>query len=358
MINALATTGAYLDQHATGTPLNSDVVKELNGRFFDAFEQIIINESTHNGWFTEKNVRSALGAVAQSLKNDQLHKWMKRYPRLPVASDSSVTIGVVMAGNIPLVGFHDMLSVIMSGHKFLGKPSSKDDRLLKMVAEIIYAIEPGFRDRIVFTEGYLTDVDGIIATGSNNTSRYFEYYFREMPHIIRRNRNGVAVLSGNETGEQLMKLGDDIFFYFGLGCRNITKIYVPEDYKPEILLKALENYPGLYEHHKYNNNLDYNRSVYLMNQVPFLDNGILLLKEDERIASPVGVVYFEKYLQLNNLIDKLVGLGDQIQCVVSAIEGIENSIMPGDSQFPELWDYADGIDTMNFLTELKSSNDL
>ena len=211
MIDALALTGAYLEQHALGAPPAGTMPEQLNKEFFRPFEDVICNEYTHNGWFTEKFVRKALGAIAQMLKREELQEWMGRYPALPADPDRRKTVGVVMAGNIPLVGFHDMLSVIMSGNNFIGKPSSKDDRLLRMVADIICSIEPGFSDRIAFTEAYLKGTGAIIATGSDNSARYFEYYFRNIPHIIRKNRNGIAVLSGNETEEELIAMGDDIF---------------------------------------------------------------------------------------------------------------------------------------------------
>ena len=359
MIDALALTGAYLEQHALGAAPAGSLMNQLNNQFYRPFEDVICSEHKHNGWFTEKYVRKALGAIAQMLKREELKAWMGRYPALPAGPDQRKTVGVVMAGNIPLVGFHDMLSVIMSGNIFIGKPSSKDDRLLRMVADIICSIEPGFSDRIAFTDAYLNDADAIIATGSDNSARYFEYYFRNIPHIIRKNRNGIAVLSGNESEEELIALGDDIFSYFGLGCRNVTKIFIPEAYDLHIILKAFESFESftdLQDHHKYNNNLEYNRSVYLLNTIPFLDNGIVLFKEHESISSPVGVVYYEKYSQLEDVITKISAQQEQIQCIVSNLAEIENSIPPGTSQAPALWDYADGVDTMDFLTTVTTGN--
>lgn len=356
MIDALSLTGAYLKQHASGIPVEESIDEKLNGEFFEPFEEVIRNEHIYNGWFTENNVRRALGAIAGTLKRETLQQWMDRYPALPAEQDKRKTVGVVMAGNIPLVGFHDMLSVIMSGNNFLGKPSSKDDRLLKKMAEIICRIEPGFSDRIRFTESYLKGADAIIATGSNNSSRYFEYYFRDIPHIIRKNRSGVAVLSGNETEQEIIRLGEDIFSYFGLGCRNVTKIFIPDDFKPEVLLEVFETFTNLQEHYKYNNNLEYNRSVYLLNMIPFLDNGIVLMKEDENISSPIGVVYYEKYSHLEEVMEKISAQHEHIQCVISTIRKIENSISPGTSQAPALWDYADSIDTMKFLTAVTEND--
>jgi hypothetical protein len=352
MVHALKVTGAYLRQHANKKPSSDSELQSLNARFFDKFEYVIRNEFTYNPWFTEDNIRKAIVAIADSLNDNSIAKWMGNYPKLPVEDNSSKTIGVVMAGNIPLVGFHDMISVIMSGHTFLGKTSSKDDRLIRSIADLISFIEPGIAVRIKFTENYLNEAEAIIATGSNNTSRYFEYYFRNIPHIIRKNRSGLAILTGKESNEDLLKLGEDIFSYFGLGCRNVTKIFIPEDYKLDNLLFALESFSNLSDHNKYMNNIDYMRSVYLMNQLPFLDNGVVLMKEEEALSSPVGVVYYEKYSQIESVFEKLSLQGDMIQCVVSTTDGIDGSVLPGNSQSPALWDYADGMDTMKFLEDL------
>lgn len=257
-----------------------------------------------------------------------------------------------MAGNIPFVGFHDMISVLVSGHTLLAKASSKDERLMKLFGRLLTEIEPSLQERIRFTDEYLNNADAIIATGSNNTARHFEYYFREKPHIIRRNRNGIAVLHGNESDEELMNLGKDIFTFFGLGCRNVTKLYIPENYQIEHLLHVLESYSDVPENNKYGNNIDYHRTLYLMNQEHFYDNGIVLFKENKQISSPVGVVYYEKYAELETLKAELTSLGDQVQCIVDPSGAIPGSIQPGKTQFPELWDYADGVDTLNFLKEL------
>lgn len=351
MTDALALTGAYLSQHAQQQVDDRPELSRLNDAFYASFEETITREHIFNAWFTPEEIRRAIGNIATTLNRNDLSRWLGMYPELPFPGPAK-TIGVVMAGNIPLVGFHDLLSVILSGHRFLGKPSSKDDHLLRKVTEVICAIEPGFTDRINYTEGYLKNADAIIATGSDNTARHFEYYFRDKPHIIRRNRNGLAVLTGKETREEILQLGHDIFSYFGLGCRNVTKLYIPLDYPLEKLLEPLESFIALRDHHKYANNLDYNRSVYLMNAIPFLDNGVLLLKEDERLSSPVGVVYYEKYSQLDQLAEKIRLQQDQVQCVVTIARGIENAVPPGKSQSPAPWDYADGVDTMKFLTDL------
>lgn len=327
-------------------------LKKLNASFFNSFERVIKEEWQYNQWFTEENVRKAIGAISASLSRASLEKWLSSYPELPVHHNSSKTVGVVMAGNIPLVGFHDMVSVVMAGHRFLGKPSSKDDRLIKIVAELLQFIEPELNERIRFTDNYLKEADAIIATGSNNTSRYFDYYFKNKPHIIRKNRNGVAILTGMETEEELLALGSDITSYFGLGCRNVTKLFIPEAYDLINFMRIMESFNSLSEHTKYMNNIDYNRAMYLMNLIPFLDNGVLLLKEDAQIASPVGVVFYEKYSHLESVIKILNNNSDLIQCIVSRPGIEERNVLPGQTQSPALWDYADGIDTMKFLSDL------
>jgi hypothetical protein len=261
-------------------------------------------------------------------------------------------VGLVLAGNIPMVGFHDLLCTLAAGHRVLAKPSSKDDRLIRMLAVAITEIDPDTGARIGFTDDRLSGMDAIIATGSNNSARYFEYYFRKIPHIIRKNRNGVAVLTGNEQEEDLAGIGEDIFTYFGMGCRNVTKLYIPADYDLKVLLGVLDRFARLGQHHKYSNNVDYYRSIYLMNQQKFLDNGVLLLKEDRAISSPVGVVFYERYSEIGTVQQILRERTEEIQCTVSIHPLIEDRVPPGKTQEPMPWDYADGVDTLRFLTEL------
>jgi hypothetical protein len=286
------------------------------------------------------------------LEEEMLRKWLQPYDIRALDPGRQRTVGLVLAGNIPLVGFHDVMAVLASGHKVFAKPSSKDSRLIRQVGRILDAIDPDLGGRIRFTDDKLSGMDAVIATGSDNSARYFEYYFRNIPHVIRKNRNGVAVLTGHETEEDLAGLGVDIFSYFGMGCRNVTKLYVPEDYDLKILLAALDSYQHLYQHHKYGNNVDYYRSIYLMNQIPILDNGVLLLKEDRSIASPVGVVFYERYSDIKQVQSLLEQHQQEIQCIVSISGEIETALKPGTTQMPMPWDYADGVDTIRFLMEL------
>jgi hypothetical protein len=286
------------------------------------------------------------------LESSVLNRWLEAYQIAHPELEGGKTIGLVLAGNIPLVGFHDVMCVLAAGHHVLAKPSTKDDRLLERIVQILTQIDPAMGERIRFTEGPLADIDAVIATGSDNSARYFDYYFRDIPHIIRRNRNGIAVLTGQETEEELMGLGDDIFTYFGLGCRNVTKLYVPAAYELTTLLGVLDRYRDLIQHHKYGNNVDYYRTIYLMNKMEILDNGVILLKEDKAIASPVGVVFYERYSDIDQLQQVLSSEREKIQCCVSIHSEIEGALMPGTTQSPMPWDYADGIDTVRFLTEL------
>lgn len=304
----------------------------------------------YNGWFEEWMVRNALLALGESLREEKLRIWVSAYQFDKVLS--AKTVGVVMAGNVPAVGFHDFLSVLMSGHKILARLSSDDSKLLPAMANLLLNLEPEFESYITFTDGRLQNFDAVIATGSNNTSRYFEYYFGKYPNIIRKNRNGIAVLTGDESQTELESLANDVFLYFGLGCRNISKIFVPQEYDFELLLNVLAKRTEISQHHKYFNNYEYNKAIYLINGRQHFDTGNLLLVEDEQISSPVGALYYEYYTSENTLRNSLILRSDQIQCVMSQATFLPNVIRLGGSQRPDLWDYADGVDTMKFLANL------
>ena len=318
----------------------------------DELNALVETSHLHNGWFTRDNVRFALHSLGKSLERLKIEKWLDRYPEKIFDQEGDKTIGVVMAGNIPLVGFQDYLCVMVTGNKFLGKLSSNDNKLLPLIHRIFEKLEPGFKNKATFTEDKLEGFEAIIATGSNNTARYFEYYFGKYPRIIRKNRNGVAVLNGDETPEKLTALGEDIFRYYGLGCRNVSKIFVPEGYKFDALFRALEQYAEVAANHKYINNYDYNKSIYLVNKTEHFDNGFLILKEDATLASPVAVVHFEYYNDPDQLNHELAQNKKQIQCIVSTDKRINDAIAPGKSQQPQLWDYADNVDTIDFLMGL------
>lgn len=317
---------------------------------FGALARLIEESNLYNPWFTPENVRNAVESLGNSLAEDKIQKWLQAYDLSSVKE--SKRVGVVMAGNIPLVGFHDFLCILISGHQFLGKLSSDDQKLLPAIAEVLIEIEPGFKVQIEFTEDKLQNFDAIIATGSNNTARYFEYYFGKYPNIIRKNRNGVAVITGKETKEELTEMGKDLFLYFGMGCRSVSKVFVPKGYKFDSLFEALEDYKFVADQFKYNNNYEYYKSIYLINTVPHLDNGFLLITEDPGYSSPPSVLFYEAYEDIAAVRNRLILEKDQIQCIVSNSSEIENTIPLGQAQNPELWDYADGVDTMKFLINI------
>jgi hypothetical protein len=309
---------------------------------------LIRRASQENGWFTEDNIKFALHNWSLALSKENIKNWLANYS---FSSEGTKTIAVIMAGNIPLVGFHDFISVLISGHRLRAKLSSKDTILLPHLAEILQTIEPGFKGCIQFTEEKLKDFDAVIATGSNNTARYFEYYFGKYPNIIRKNRNSVAVLSGKENNEQLEALANDVFRYFGLGCRNVSKIFLPENYDFEPFFKAMFSWKHVIDNHKYINNYDYNKAVYLMSNIQLLDNEFMILKEDTGFSSPISVLFYEYYRNTTELRAKLRENSNEIQAIVAHV-GIENEIDFGVAQKPQLWDYADGVDTLSFLLKL------
>lgn len=320
---------------------NTDNLQKLHTEIIDA--------THYNGWFTEVNVRKMLTEIAKSISKENLSKWLTPYMECLAKSDKSKTVGVVMAGNIPMVGFHDMLSVLITGNKLYAKLSSDDNRLLPAIVSILIDIEPAFAEYIQFTDGKLEKPDAIIATGSNNSSRYFDYYFGKYPNIIRKNRNGIAVLTGQETENELEGIAADIFMYFGLGCRNVSHLYLPVGYDFDKLIKAIRKYSSISEHSKYFNNYEYNKAIYLVNSTDHIDTENLLLIEDENYSAPVSVVSYEYYSDIAHVENMLKLNADRIQCVVSISKELSNVIAPGESHSPALWDYADGVDVVGFL---------
>ncbi|WP_426430534.1 acyl-CoA reductase [Winogradskyella sp. HB-48] len=346
-INAFSKLGQFLSQFGT-KGIQKDVGVEANDLFFDGFKHQIKLANEHNGWFTKANVVFSLESWANALTTDNINKWVSHYKINGVAPK---TVGIIMAGNIPLVGFHDFLSVLISGHKVLVKQSSNDKHLLPYLSKYLEVVEPGFKGRITFTQDRLENFDAVIATGSDNTARYFEYYFKNKPSIIRKNRNSVAILKGHESLDQLEALADDIFRYYGLGCRNVSKLFVPKGYNFEAFFNAVYKWHPVIHEAKYANNYDYNKAVYLMSEFDMLENGFLMIKEDESYASPIATVFYEYYNTEEELKTKLQDDKDKIQCVVSK-DFTVNEVAFGQTQKPELWDYADGVDTVEFLLKI------
>ena len=319
-----------------------------NDLYFEKFKNLLALSQSHNGWFTPEQVYFAVQSWAEALTENNLNEWLSSYDLSDVKPK---TVGLILAGNVPLVGFHDFLSVLISGHKVLVKASSNDQHLIQFLANYMISVEPKLSYFISFTDGKLENFDAIIATGSNNTARYFEFYFKDKPSIIRKNRNSVAVLNGKETHDDLVNLGEDIFRYFGLGCRNVSKLFVPKDYSFEAFFKAIYEYKDVIFYEKYSNNYDYNKAVFLMSNFKLLDNEFLTLKEDTSHASPISSVFYEYYENIADLQTRLTNEAEQIQCIVSN-NLIKNSIPFGQTQQPKLWDYADNVDTLQFLSSL------
>jgi hypothetical protein len=317
-IKSLIELGRYLSE----TPL-TDIVYRANGK---------------NNWFTVDNVMNSLHAIGtQFLDETKLLNWLSGYD---LAKTTSQKVGVVMAGNMA------------AGHKLMAKLSADDTVLMSFLLDKLIEIEPEWANYVQIVER-MNDADAVIATGSDNTARYFDYYFAKKPHIIRRNRTSVGVLNGQESSDELAQLGNDVLQYFGLGCRNVSKVYVPVGYEFSPFYESIESLSSIYcNHHKYFNNYEYNRSVLLVNREVHFDNGFLMLRPSQTLVSPISVLFYEEYestAQLNALIDAQV---DKIQCVVSQNGWVANSLPFGQAQTPSLTDYADGVDTMEFLVGL------
>ena len=315
----------------------------------EQFNDIFDKAEQQNSWFTRANVIFAFKSWSEALSENNVQQWLSQY-QLPQTT-SPKKILIIMAGNLPLVGFHDLLCVLVAGHKAIVKLSSDDGVLLPYLIKQMKAFTPEWAEAVAFTDDKVTEYDAVIATGSDNTARYFEYYFGKKPHIIRKNRHSVAVLTGEETPEELQDLGKDIFLYYGLGCRSVSKLFVPQGYDFDLLFQAIYPYKDIIEEQKYANNYDYNKAVYLMSLYKLLENGFLLLKEDEHYGSPIATLFYEYYTNKEALKKKLATDREKIQCVVGH-NFIDGEIPFGQTQTPKLWDYADGVNTLTFLLNL------
>lgn len=317
---------------------------KISDKLLELGIEAIRKAELENAWFTFSSIEHTFQAWKKALKKEKVEKWLQSYQ---LKESSGEKVGLILAGNIPLVGLHDILSVLISGGIAHVKCSSKDKSLMIWVLEVLADLSEEWKERIILKER-LNEIDTLIATGSDNSARHFEYYFKDRRRLIRKNRTSVAVIGGNETEKEMEALADDVFRYFGLGCRNVTKVFVPKDYDLDLLFKAFFKYKELINHHKYANNYDYNKAVYLLNQVDLLENGFLLLKEGQDLHSPIAVLFYEYYNDLPEAIEKIEENKDQIQCKVGNISA--NGFTPfGEAQEPELWDYADGVDTLKFL---------
>ena len=315
----------------------------------EQFNDIFDKAEQQNSWFTRANVIFAFKSWSEALSKSNVQQWLSQYQIPQTTSPKKILI--IMAGNLPLVGFHDLLCVLVAGHKAIVKLSSDDGVLLPYLIKQMKAFAPEWAEAVTFTDDKVTEYDAVIATGSDNTARDFEYYFGKKPHIIRKNRHSVAVLTGEETPEELQDLGKDIFLYYGLGCRSVSKLFVPQGYDFDLLFQAIYPYKDIIEEQKYANNYDYNKAVYLMSLYKLLENGFLLLKEDEHYGSPIATLFYEYYTNKEALKKKLATDREKIQCVVGH-NFIDGEILFGQTQTPKLWDYADGVNTLTFLLNL------
>ncbi len=344
---AFVQLGAFLKQF-TQQPYQQNNTVLFNDLFFEPFIALINQLHESNSWFKREQLEFAFKSWSDALTFDNLNLWLQPYE---LGTEKLKTIGLILAGNIPMVGFHDILSVLLSGNKALIKLSSNDKFLIPVLLKYLSTVEPQFKDRYEITKDKLENFDAVIATGSNNTARYFDYYFGKYPNIIRKNRNSVAVLNGSESKEDLIALGEDIFRYYGLGCRNVSKLFVPKDYNFDNFFEGMFAYKDIIDDDKYANNYDYNKAVFLMSNFNLLDNGFLTIKEDTSYSSPISSVFYEFYDDIDQVKEKLSNDEEKIQCVVSN-KIIKNSVPFGATQKPELWDYADNVDTMKFLLSL------
>lgn len=309
-------------------------------------DAILAKTEAYNPWFTKFHTELMLQSFRENFFiEEKIQKWLSAYEPL---EEKNKTIGLVLAGNVPFVGMHDLISVLASGNKAKVKLSSKDLFLFPYMIENLSESFPEIKNKVEFVER-LENFDAVIATGSNNSARYFEYYFGKYPHIIRKNRTSIAILTGDESEEELHDLGKDVFYYFGLGCRNVGKIYLPEFFEPEKLFRIWDDFNYVMENNKYKNNYDYNRALLLLNQAPHLANDFFMMVEQPGIFSPLASVYYEYYSDRNELDTKINAVADDLQCVVTSAEG---NTKFGQTQFPGLMDYADHVDTMAWLKSL------
>ena len=322
---------------------------EYNNDFVPDINKVIKKSYLNNNWFTEDNLIYRIKSLSSSLNSDSLESWMSPYD-LKSNLLSNKRVLIVMAGNIPLVGFHDLISTLIVGHHAVVKLSSNDNVLLPYVFNMLCEIDPRWRSRLTYIDNLeQRNFDALITAGSDNSSRYFEYYFRDVPRLIRGNRNSIAVLSGNETDNELDELCKDIFLYFGLGCRSVSKLFLPDGYDTDKLFKAFYKYKYFLDHKKYMSNYDYNKAIFMMEKYDFLENGFCILRKHNSLASPVSVINYEYYNELNDVCNYIDLNYDLLQCVVAKDEIVENYVPFGKSQNPKLWNYANQVDTINFL---------
>ena len=312
------------------------------------FNQEIETANQYNKWFTKEYLLLSFQNWSKELNKKNLCLWIDNYS---LKDCSKKTIAIIMAGNLPMVGFHDFICSTILNYKCLIKLSSDDKIILPVIIEFLDYLNPGFNNKIEFTEKPIKNFDGVIATGSNSSFKYFEYYFKKYPKILRKNRHSIAILDGNESKQDLINLGKDVFYYFGMGCRSVSKLLVPNDYNFDLLFNAFYEFKETINHNRYANNYDYNKAIYLMSEQKFIENGFIMLKEDEKLGSPISCLFYEKYNSKNDVNKYINSNKDVIQCVVGNFL-TEKSTPFGSSQSPKINDFADNIDTLNFLLKI------
>lgn len=321
----------------------SDFSTGLTATEYEEFNNLIQSQHHSNGWFTEDNVRKSFGALGDQLSESSLNKWVAQYN----FTEKPKTVGIIMAGNIPLVGFHDFLCVVCSGNRALCKLSSIDKIMLPALTRYLIQFVPSLSERIMFTDARMPNLEAIIATGSDNSHQYFEHYFGKYPHVFRKNRTSIAVLNGCESETDLKLLGDDVFSYFGLGCRNVSHLLLPKGYNLDLFFGAIMDHSGVIENNKYANNYDYNKAVYLMNLHDLLDNNFVLLRESDELFSPLSMLHYHYYDDATDIAAYLTKHSEDLQAIVGL-----DYLAFGEAQRPGLDDYADGIDIMDWLSNL------
>jgi hypothetical protein len=335
-IAAFTKLGGFISRHLGG------IHEKGEETLHEALDQVIAAAHLHNNWFIPKFTHAALSSLASYLTGHSLQQFTAGLR--PVQPK---TVALICAGNVPMVGFHDIMCTLLGGHRALIKLSSDDNVLLPFFLKLLTHYEKRLEDQISFASGRLSAFDAVIATGSNNTAKHFEYYFGKYPRIIRKNRSSVALIDGQETNDEFLLLGDDIFLYFGLGCRNVSKLLVPESYDFGKFFEAIHPFGFVVDNNKYGNNYDYNRALYLLGQQPFLDNNFLILKEDKGLHAPVAVLYYERFADHKAMQQYVDVHREELQCVVG-----RSHIPFGYSQRPVITDFADNIDTLSFLVNL------
>ncbi len=316
----------------------------INESEYTNLNELIQRVHVYNGWFKENEVRKALKGLSTWLDEGVLNDWQSAYD---IKETKPKRVGLILAGNIPLVGFHDFISVFLSGNISVIKMSSDDKHLFPAILKTMALFDETIWEWVELSEAPMKDFDAVIATGSDNSARYFESYFGKHPNIIRKNRSSIAVLDGTESEDELFQLGNDIFDFFGLGCRNVSQIWIPEDFVLDRFFEAIFDHNEIVNHNKYANNYDYNKAVFLMNLEQILDNGFVILKESKDLHSPLAVVHYVRYKDRSEVDKFIEEKEDQIQLIVG--KGYEKF---GNAQCPKIDDYADGVDTLKFLTSL------